>query len=47
MLDLMYNLPSQEEISNFKITRKMVEKNTGAKVLPLPNTEKRKRQEPA
>ncbi len=36
MLDLMYDLPSQQEIKNFTVTKAMVEKHTGVKILPLP-----------
>ncbi len=39
MLDLMYELPSQKEIKDFLVTRAMVDKHTGSKVLPLPAKE--------
>ena len=44
MLDLMYTLPSQKEINSFIVTKEMVDELTGAKILPLPSTEKRKKQ---
>ncbi len=47
MLDLMYDLPSQKNITNFKVTRAMVDKHTGSKVLPLPANDERKIQESA
>ena len=47
MLDLMYDLPSQKNIKSFKVTRAMVDKHTGRKVLPLPSGEKRSEQESA
>ena len=39
MHDLMYDLPSRENVSSFTITRAMVEEHTGGKVLPLPGSE--------
>ena len=47
MLDLMYELPSQKEIKEFLVTHAMVDKHTGAKIVPLPANEKRPEQEPA
>ncbi len=47
MLDLMYDLPSQKNITNFTITKAMVDEHTGAKVLPLPSTEELPHQESA
>ncbi|MCP9850256.1 ATP-dependent protease ATP-binding subunit ClpX [Cyanobium sp. Morenito 9A2] len=35
MLDLMYDLPSNQDIKSFTITRDLVEQRTKAKVLPL------------
>ena len=42
MLDLMYDLPSQSSVKAFTVTRDMVEKHTGGKVLPLPDTNQQK-----
>ena len=39
MLDLMYSLPSQTKIKSFNITRAMVDKITGGKVVPLLSNE--------
>ena len=39
MLDVMYELPSQEEIKDFTLTRAMVDKHTGTKILALPPNE--------
>ncbi len=47
MLDLMYSLPSQKEITNFVITKEMVEKNTDSKVLPMPKAEEVSQKETA
>tara|TARA_Y100001968_G_scaffold50513_2_gene41149 strand:+ start:1855 stop:3213 length:1359 start_codon:yes stop_codon:yes gene_type:complete len=47
MLDLMYNLPSQKNVDNFTVTKEMVDKLTGVKVLPLPSKEKIHRKETA
>ena len=47
MLDLMYDLPSQKNVKNFTITRKMVEEHTRGKVLPLPAKENHKEAESA
>ena len=47
MLDLMYDLPSQKNIADFKVTRAMVEKHTCGKVLPLPDKKKHTEQETA
>ena len=45
MLDLMYELPSDQTVTAFTITKAMVEEHTGGKVLPLPDTKQHK--EPA
>ena len=47
MLELMYDLPSQNNVTNFTITRAMVDEHTGGKVLPLPSNEEREEQKPA
>jgi len=47
MLDLMYKLPSQEEITDYKVTKKMVEDMTGGKIVPLNPTDKRANKESA
>ncbi len=48
MLELMYDLPSQKTIKNFTVTRAMVDKQTGSKVvLPLPANQERGQQESA
>ena len=47
MLDLMYSLPSQTEVKNFTITKKMVDQLTGGKVLPLPSNEQEVKKETA
>ncbi len=48
MLDLMYDLPSQNNIKNFTITQAMVDKHTGGKVvLPLPANDELEQQESA
>ena len=47
MLDLMYELPSQTDIKEFIVTRAMVDKHTGAKILPMPPNDKRPQQESA
>ncbi len=47
MLDLMYDLPSKKNVKDFTITRAMVDKHTGGKVLPLPSTEEAPEQESA
>ena len=44
MLDLMYDLPSQQSVKSFTVTRAMVDKHTGGKVLPLPAATKERRQ---
>ncbi len=41
MLDLMYSLPSQSKIKNFKVTKKMVDEITGGKIVPLLSNDKR------
>ncbi len=35
MLDIMYDLPSQSHIKDFKITKEMVDEITGGKIVPL------------
>ncbi len=35
MLDLMYDLPSQSNIKDFKVTKEMVDEITGGKIVPL------------
>ena len=47
MLDIMYQLPSQEEVKDFTVTKKMVEDMTGAKIVPLTPNEKRTKKESA
>ena len=47
MLELMYDLPSKQNVQNFTITRAMVDAHTGGKVLPLPSNEERPEQKPA
>ncbi len=47
MLNLMYDLPSQDNIQEFTITKAMVEEHNGGKVLPLPSNEEIKEQETA
>ena len=47
MLDLMYDLPSQTDVKNFTVTRAMVDKHTGRKVLPLPPSDERQHKESA
>ena len=42
MLDLMYDLPSQNEVKDFTVTKAMVEQHTGGKVLPLPGADQQK-----
>ncbi len=42
MLDLMYDLPSQNEVKEFTVTKAMVEQHTGGKVLPLPGSDQQK-----
>ena len=42
MLDLMYELPSNQTVTAFTITKAMVEEHTGGKVLPLPDTKQHK-----
>ncbi len=37
MLDLMYDLPSNNEVSTYTITRELVEQRSKAKVLPYPS----------
>ena len=41
MLDLMYKLPSQEDIENCTVTKEMVETITGGKIVPLPPSDER------
>ncbi len=47
MLDLMYQLPSQEDIENCTVTKEMVETITGGKIVPLPASDKRVAKESA
>ena len=47
MLDLMYDLPSNINVQNFVVTRAMVDKYTGSKVVNLPSNETLKQQETA
>ena len=42
LLDLMYDLPSQNEVKEFTVTKAMVEQHTGGKVLPLPGADQQK-----
>ena len=41
MLDIMYTLPSQEDIKEYTITKKMVEKLFSSKIVKLPSGTKR------
>ena len=47
MLDLMYSLPSQEDIKDCKITKEMVDAMMGAKIVSLPQSDDRKNKESA
>ena len=47
MLDLMYSLPSQEEVKEFTITRKMVENLFSSKIVKLRSSKNRIRKESA
>jgi len=47
MLDLMYSLPSQEEVKEFTVTRKMVENLFSSKIVKLRSTKNRIRKESA
>ncbi len=47
MLDLMYKLPSQEDIENCTVTKEMVEAITGGKIVPLPPSDERVTKESA
>ena len=47
MLDLMYKLPSQEDIENCTVTKEMVETITGGKIVPLPPSDERVTKESA
>ena len=47
MLDLMYQLPSQEDIQNCTVTKEMVETITGGKIVPLPPSDERVTKESA
>ena len=40
MLDLMYKLPSQNNVKDFLVTKEMVDQLTGGKIVPLPSNEK-------
>ncbi len=41
MLDIMYDLPSQANIKDFKVTKEMVDEITGGKIVPLQVTKNR------
>ncbi len=41
MLDIMYDLPSQSNIKDFKVTKQMVDEITGGKIVPLQSTKNR------
>jgi len=47
MLDLMYSLPSQEEVKEFTVTRKMVENLFSSKIVKLRSSKNRIRKESA
>ena len=47
MLDLMYSLPSQEDIKDCKITKEMVDAMMGSKIVNLPQNDERKKKESA
>ncbi len=47
MLELMYKLPSQQEITNCNVTKEMVEAIKGGKIVPLPSSNKREKKESA
>ena len=47
MLDLMYQLPSQENIEHCTVTKEMVETITGGKIVPLPPSDERVTKESA
>jgi len=47
MLDLMYTLPSQDEVKEFTITKKMVDNLFSSKIVKLPSGSKRIIQESA
>jgi len=47
MLDLMYQLPSQEDIENCTVTKEMVETITGGKIVSLPPSDERVTKESA
>ncbi len=47
MLDQMYDLPSQSTITNFTVTKEMVDSLTGGKILPLHSNESRASKESA
>tara|TARA_B100000700_G_scaffold223234_1_gene246097 strand:+ start:76 stop:1437 length:1362 start_codon:yes stop_codon:yes gene_type:complete len=47
MLDLMYDLPSNKDISSCKVTKKMVEDHTGGKILRMPSKARQEEQETA
>jgi len=47
MLDLMYDLPSQKDVSSFTITKKMVDDHKGGKILELPSKETQAEKESA
>jgi len=45
MLDVMYDVPTKENIKNFKITKEMVENRNKAELIQLPNLKDKKIQE--
>ena len=47
MLDLMFKLPSQEEVQSCTVTKEMVEAIKGGKIVPLTPSEKRGKKESA
>ena len=47
MLDVMYDLPSDQSVKTFTITRDLVEERTRGKVLPHPSLTEREQQESA
>ena len=47
MLDIMYTLPSEENVKEFTITKKMVDNLFSSKIVKLPSGSKRIIQESA
>ena len=47
MLDLMYNLPSEENVNSFVITKAMVEEHKGGKILSIQKNKKQEEKETA